>query len=283
MKTRLLIPIAVATAAAALSATPAGAEPETAEPQRVSVTANPDGLVAPGVATLRPGTTTFTVSTPDTGRRYVGVVGLEPGASFDSYLDNMATVLFSEDDAAKQRAGNAVQRDVALGGGVALHARAAQSVTVLLAPGTYYLVDLTSLGQPNPVNHWHRITVSGHWTIANPGTDHVVLQYERDGRPRFAAPTRIAPRGTILVANTTAFLHEAVFVPVAPGTTDEDIDRHFAGQGPYPFVGEPQGMLPIVGGQAAVLHADLAPGRYALVSYVGFEIAAGMHQVIDVG
>jgi hypothetical protein len=89
---------------------------------------------------------------------HIGVVGLKPSVSFDTYLDNMATVLFSQDDEAKARAGQAVQRDTAVGGGVR---QGGQSTIVLLTPGTYYLVDYTSLGRPNPVNHWQTSSMVG--------------------------------------------------------------------------------------------------------------------------
>jgi hypothetical protein len=44
----------------------------------------------------------------------------------------------------------------------------------------------------------------------------------------------MAPCGRVLVHNATAALHETVFVSVRPGTTDPDVARYFAGQGPVP-------------------------------------------------
>jgi hypothetical protein len=280
---RTIIGLAAVTSAVALSAKVAGAEPPSAAAQTIRVTANPDGLVAPGIERLRPGSTTFTVTTSDPDSRYVGVVGLKPGASFEVYLDNMRTVLFSQDNAARERAGAQVQRDTALAGGVAVSGRAAQSITLLLRSGGFYLVDYTSLGGPTPA--WRPVTVSGNWSnVAHPAPHHLVFHYNQlDGSPRFRAPQRIAPRSRLLITNTTDVLHEAVFIPVRPGTTNDDLTRFFAGQGPSPFAeGGPQGMLPITGGQAVLLSVDLAPGRYVLMSWVGQDPFAGLHHVLDV-
>lgn len=282
---RTLAVAAALAATAALVAVPASATVSRA--QVVPVTANPDGLAAPGAASLRPGVATFQVSTSDQAGREVGLIRLQPGVELNVLLRNLATVLFNNDLEAKKQAGTVVYRDSVLLGGVVLQPRAAQSFSVWLNPGTYYLVDYRSLA--GPAAAYQQITVQGRRSTAIPWPDHVVVQYENaEGAPRFLAPQAIAPHSKLLIINRTSQMADSLFLPVRPGTTDEDITKFFAGQAAPPFIGGPQGALPAFSGYSQVLHVDLAPGRYVLLSFVGDRTtgasgaARGMHTIVDV-
>jgi hypothetical protein len=281
-------------AAGALLAVPASATAPAgptapARAQVVPVAANPDGLVAPGAATLRPGIATFQVSTPDPAGREVGLIQLQPGVDLNTLLQNLAVVLLNNDLEAKKQAGAVVYRDSILLGGVVLQSRAPQSFSQLLRPGTYYLVDYRSLAAPNPSGHYQRIAVQGRPSLAVTLPDNVVVQYETAaGAPRYFAPARIGQHSKLLIVNRTSQMADSLFLPVRPGTTDEDITRFFAGQAAAPFIGGPQGALPAFSGYSVMLHADLTPGRYVLLSFVGDRTTGasgasrGMHTIVDV-
>ncbi|WP_436493644.1 hypothetical protein [Actinokineospora sp. HUAS TT18] len=291
MSTTVLRRLVVATVVAAATVgavTPANAAAKQA-PQHVSVTAQTDRLVAPAAATLRPGVTTFEVSTPDFGGREVGLIKLKPGVQLDNLLANLGTVLHNEDLEAKKAAGAVVYRDSVLLGGAIVTPRAPQIFSQMLFEGTYYLVDYRSLANPAATNHYQKITVGRGFNSYWPGVDHVVLQYqESNGDPRFRAPATIKSGARLLIINLTDQMADSVFLPVAPGTTGEDIAKFFQGQSAPPFIGQPQGALPASAGYAVHYKADLAPGRYVLLSFVGDRetgypgAARGMYKIIDV-
>ncbi|HVK20747.1 MAG TPA: hypothetical protein VM677_05255 [Actinokineospora sp.] len=291
MSTTVLRRLVVATVVAAATVgavTPASAAAKQA-PQIVQVTAQTDRLVAPAAATLRAGVTTFQVSTPDFGGREVGLIQLKPGVQLDNLLTNLATVLHNDDLAAKKAAGDVVYRDSVLLGGAIVTPRAPQVFSQMLFQGTYYLVDYRSLANPAATNHYQKITVGKGFAGCWPTIDHVVLQYQNDaGEPRFRAPDTLKAGAKLLIVNLTDQMADSVFLPVRPGTTDEDINKFFTGQAAPPFIGQPQGALPASSHYAVHYQADLAPGRYVLLSFVGDRetgypgAARGMFKLIDV-
>lgn len=259
---------------AAATATPV------AGPSVVSVTANRDALVAPGIGHLRPGAATFRVTTPDTATRLLGLAELRPGVRIEDFLANMALALYSPDPAEQEAAGIAAQQQADLLGGVIVDAQTPLTFTQVLRPGgRYYLSDYRALETGTGAAHVHRINVSGPVQWGHPLADHVVLAVEdAAGTPTFRAPQQIGARSRVLYANlTTQIIQEMNFLRVAPGFTDEDVNRFFAGAGPWPFTGASIGLMPVSVDRSAMLHVNLPPGRYVMISWMSAE---SMHQLV---
>jgi hypothetical protein len=112
---------------------------------------------------------------------------------------------------------------------------------------------------------------------------------------RFIAPTLWPHRGTYLFRNVSDSFHIMDIVPLAPGTTDQQLQALFDAHSNEPpqFLGSPLFATGPSGGNDAVAPGDtirvtynLPPGKYVIICYVPDDMTGmphgymGMHQVI---
>ena len=259
----------------------------------VDVAGSPIGFTAP--ATRRAGITTFQVSTTDPAGIRLGLFRLRGAVPLDRFLSHLRTALTGE-GADAVAAGRMVSREAVMLGGVATEPGRPAAFTQVLRPGRYHLIDYEDIEDGGPARPLavHPLTVTDsieHDVPARP--DSLVRMIQTPAGPRFHAPRTLRADASVLVSNLTGQLDEAVFVPVRAGTTAADVQRFFEavdrGEWPdQPFVGVPHGMPVIAPGHSAVVQPGLAPGPYALVSWVADlengagRAAQGMHTLVTV-
>ncbi|GGM57646.1 hypothetical protein GCM10012275_31050 [Longimycelium tulufanense] len=249
--------------------------------ETVSVVAAAGRQITASTRTLHPGTTTFRVTTPDSTARWVSLVRLHPGTSLQKFLDDMTTVLTTRGEE-RTRAVAEWNREADMLGGVSVFNRRSQSFTQFLKPGTYYLVDLRTLGGPDRSGASQEIAVRGDWDVTVPRSDQTITYYTGpDGGTRISAPSRLAARTRLLVNNMTGKHEEAILNRIRPDTSPEELAKAIRDEEYLPFVGEPEGVVPVAGGRRVVAGLDLEPGRYVLISWVNDP--ALTHRIIEVG
>jgi hypothetical protein len=267
----------VAVAAGALVAPPAQAATVAtgeAHCELVDVVDGTDDFTAP--ASVASGVRTFQVSTADPSGVVLGLFRLDEGVDIDDFL-GLLRVAFAGQGAARVEAGQAVQAQSTLLGGVAAVVGRPAAFTQTLVPGTYYLINYRDiLSNPNGTVGVHPLTATNRWVACPPPVPRATVQMidTADG-PRYLAPTTVKQGAPILVVNLSGRIQEAVIRPVGPNVTATDIELFFRavdnGQPPpsVPFVGLlPQGMPVIHAPLAAIIQPNLAPGRYALLSFL---------------
>ncbi|MFB7361235.1 hypothetical protein [Streptomyces hydrogenans] len=302
---------AVAVAAVLLGgATSAQAVPATAGTAATGTTAVTGTVTTPAVLDLalthtgltlpvtghRPGWLTFRATTADTSGHYLSILKLAPGVTVNDVNTLMGQVT-SADPAISVPAVQRLYRDVEFNGGISVQAGKPVSVSVNLESGTYHVVESSaSWTSGRPPYYAQTLEISGdRLTVRPPAHDAVLLAATLGGKPAFIAPSEVDHDPAYLVANLTASPQEAIFRPVAPGTTDAAIQAYYDAEKagaplPSPFTGRAGGMLPISPGKIAVVRFEnSAPGEYAVSSFTRDPQTAernaynGMHRVIDQG
>lgn len=278
-----------------LVAAPAGAAPASERPtsRTIEVLGSPTGFTAP--ATRPSGITTFRLSTTDPAGSRFGLFRLRPGVRLDRYLGHLRTAL-TGDRTEAVAAGRRVVQQATLLGGASVVPGGPATLTQMLRPGTYHLIDYEDLdnGAHRPVAV-RPLTVTdrvAHDVPRRP--DGMIRMVETPDGPRFQAPHTISAGSSLLVSNLSGQVDEAIFVPVRPGTEEKDVQRFFEavdrGEWPpdSPLAGLPRGMPVLSEGRAAVIEPGLAPGEYALVTWMidlesgTMRAASGMHQLVTV-
>ncbi|GIG64160.1 hypothetical protein [Phytomonospora endophytica] len=283
--TRTRAHILVLAAAAAAAVTIAVAAPaQAAPPSTVDVTVTTAGFTAP--ASAAPGAVTLNVSTSDPEGAWIGLVRLRSGVTLGEYLDDL-TIAFAGGPGSGE-ASREVERDVTAYGGVAVLNGQTASTSQYLAPGTYHLIDYKEVGRPGLASTVRELRVSGRWSTAMPSARSHVVMYPTAEGTGFLAPERIAAGAPLRVTNVSTQLNEAILMPLRDGLDGADVAAWFADMSrPYPFTGGPSGMVVLSPGLTQVVDLDLAPGRYALVSWAHdhetgeYHTAQGMHAVVE--
>jgi hypothetical protein len=286
----LLVAPTLLMTAPASAAAPTVERPKT---RTVEVVGSPTGFTAP--ATRASGITTFRLSTTDPAGSRFGLFRLRPGVRLDRYLAHLRTALTGQGDEAVAAGRKVVQQATLLGGASVVPGGPA-TLTQMLRPGTYHLIDYEDIenGAHHPVAV-RPLAVTDrveHDVPRRP--DGMIRMVETPDGPRFQAPRTIRAGSSLLVSNLSDQVDEAIFVPVRPGTEEKDVQRFFEavarGEWPpdSPVAGLPRGMPVLSEGRAAVIEPGLAPGAYALVTWVidldtgRMRSARGMHQLVTV-
>ncbi len=261
----------------------------------IEIEARDGGFTAPATHTAGP--TSFRVTTTATAElgSMIGLVRLHPGTSPATFADRLGKV-FSDDPEVAVPAGNALMDEADLLGGAQAHPGRATTFTARLRPGTYYLVDYLDFedGAPPGPEALHALTVRrerhrGH--APRPGA--FVGMSRTPSGPRFHVAPRLRAGAPILLTNRMRQVNEAIFVPVRPGTTRDDLQEFWdaAESGEWiepPFAGDPVGTPPLSHGTSVILQAPLEPGEYALITWVtdltdGRPLGAkGLHALVTV-
>ena len=266
-------------------------------------------------ASVHAGLVTFRVTAADGTFHAFQGFSLNRGATLEQALADYNETLSGEPS--RVAAGTrALARDVTQVGGVATSTGAAQEVTIPLKKGIYYFMDLDDVGVVAP--RVHRLRAHGSSFKASPKCSRLTsrarartccaarsrsprpcLDYSAkfkaamvDNQPRFTGPTTIAHDATFLAVVTGDQAQQFVFRPVRPGITDEYITTFYDAiksgtpRPPSPWTGLQTGLQTLSPGRYAIMHLDLPPGRYALISYAPSDESGfphgweGMHQIV---
>jgi hypothetical protein len=142
-----------------------------------------------------------------------------------------------------------------------------ETVTQVLKPGTYYVFNTNTSGQPDPETI-PAIKVTGEETEDE-------LPDEADAEVQaidygFEATGLTTGRNRILFANTGAQPHHIIASRIRGDATIEDVERAFRSDaGPPPIVDRGTQTTAVVeGGESQLVNLDLKPGRYALYCFI---------------
>jgi len=244
-------------------------------------------------ASVHAGFVTFRISSPEDAFHAIQGFSLNPGVTLDQALADINQAL-SGDPVQVPLGMQAIMRDLVEVGGVVTSPHAAQEVTIPLDKGTYYFLDINDINNPPLVPRVHTLKAVGNFKWSQlPVFTSVIEGTMIDDQPRFIAPSTMAHDETFLAVVSSDELHEFVFRPVVPGTTDEYITTFYdavkAGtpRPPSPWTGIQSGLQALSPGRWAIYKLDLAPGPYALICYVPSDETGiahgwdGMHQIVN--
>jgi hypothetical protein len=267
-----------------LGAVPAGARP--VPHPGVVVTFDPDGMTL-SHDVVRAGLVTVTLRAPAVDTSSAIMFRLRGSSTLEDLRLDWQHV-FSDDRAVAAQSTRDLSRH-AVFAGLAEVARGRQvSVTQLLSPGVYYIQD--SPDAAPGTRHVLRLRVSG------PADARAVLP--RTGSPTIAftggnsieVQGELPAAGPVTLRNRTGSVQSLNVWPVAPGTTDEQVqawlDSGAQGDSGFFLDGPTTGFVVMSPGQTAQLVWDLPPGTYLLFDEVRDEhsgvsrVFEGMHQVV---
>ncbi|WP_371671441.1 hypothetical protein OG985_29755 [Streptomyces sp. NBC_00289] len=241
----------------------------------VGAVAAPDGLtlsadaVPAGVVTLR-------ATTPDPAQQHpLGLVRLLPGVSLDSFLTHYRQAATAKDPVERRAGLELIDSEARYFGGPAVTAAGgAVEVTWVLAPGTYHLLDYTTVDPAHP-ERVRTLKVTGTRPQGRPPlAPHVITPYDDGDQGRYLTAGTLPAAGVFQVVNHTAQLNEVMFLRTVAGATEADVTACMEalrrGENPpvYPFTGVPTGLTPLQPGSSAVFAHSLQPGRYLLTSFI---------------
>ncbi|OLT37072.1 hypothetical protein BJF79_30240 [Actinomadura sp. CNU-125] len=242
-----------------------------------------EGFAFPAPNPRPAGLVTIRATTPVPAGHFMGLGAARNGISLEEGM-RLFWMSQSPDPEVAIPALRALYRDVEFFGGTGVFPGTDPiAATVHLPADTYYGID-------GPIVE--TLNVSDEYRPAMPPRVHgAVRMVEHGDRTRFRAPRKMRAKGSYLVVNHTSQPQECVFVGVAPGTTDRDIQDYYdAPEGekpPYPLQTQVGGLMAMSTGHMAVLHYDFPPGLYAILSFYRNPDTAvkraeeGMHQVVE--
>lgn len=221
---------------------------------------------------LPAGLLTFQASSPDPAGYTTLLVKMPKDKTIHEYLDGLAKLANTgvEDTEAAQ-----AFHDVNYGGARVAGDKCKVSFTVVLQPGTYYIIAFWGAGVSDAHPRTQELRVTGNAGNATlPETPHKVTLEEGDA-PHFVAENDWPADGRILVNNNTSVPSETVFLPLKPDATDDDLDKWFHHSGAEPnWLSHPFseirvcGMAPTSPGHPVLVHIASPPGEYVLASFV---------------
>jgi hypothetical protein len=251
---------------------------ETTEPSKGKVAiAGPD--------TVEAGLTEITLKNSGKGPHDAQILRVEGDRTVDEVLSN------STDG----KEGAPIPEWISGGGGLGTTAPGkSATVTQVLEPGTYYVID-TESGQGSEKQNSRlggvaKLEVTGEQSTAKlPETDATITAKDFS----FDASGIEAGTNTLTFANNGEQLHHLVAMPLAKGATIDQAKEFFTSDG------EPEGPPPvdfengvstavIDGGEAQVAELDFKQGKYALVCFITNRdggpphVAMGMIDELDV-
>ncbi|MEU3776526.1 hypothetical protein AB0F11_25670 [Streptomyces sp. NPDC032472] len=267
-------------------------------PVDVKVTAS--GIEAP--LTAQAGLVSFRVTTDDPNGHLLQAFRPHPGVSADQVLADLAKAVSHQPVPTAE--GIAAVRDRAeLFGGAQVTPAVAETFTTPVSAGEVVLLDFSAfLADPaHPVTRTLRLhggrtygtaeSLIGPSSPSSPAgvAGSLVLERDTADGPRFEVHGLDRAGDSILVHNASDELHEMALQPVAPGTTDAQLQAVFdrVAPGPLPYAGRPVGLGIVSPGRSVLLETrNLPPGTYVLLCFVPDDVTGlphaikGMHQVV---
>ncbi|MFJ2581350.1 hypothetical protein [Kitasatospora aureofaciens] len=236
------------------------------------------------------------VKTDDPKGRQLQILRPNNGVSLDQVLRDLADAV-SHTSATAAAGIRTVRGEAEAFGGAFVTSQVHAQLTEEISPDTVYLLDFTAfLADPTkPVvrplelrgtkGQVHQLASFPHG---------IVIQREESDRPRFLTEDVDDAHMTYLVHNDSAEIHEMRIQPVAPGTTDSQVQAYFdaIAQGkqppPTPFTGPPTGLGAISPDHSALIESHGLPaGTYVLLCFIPDEQLGvphaflGMHKVVQ--
>jgi len=257
----------------------------------VNVFLNASGIQAPD--THASGLVSFRVRTDAPDGRQLQVLRPHQGVSIDQVLHDLAGAV-SRTPATAAASIKAVQSEAEALGGAFVAPKVREEFTEEISDGPVYLLDFTAfLADPTkPVVK--TLDLCGDSGRHLPKFPHaLVITAETAAGPRFQTKGLDSVKDAVLVHNAAPELHEMELQPVAPGTTDAQVQAFFdaIAQGkqppPPPFTGPPAGLGALSPGHTVLLRAHgLKPGTYVLLCFIPDDQLGvphaflGMHKVV---
>lgn len=259
---RLIIALAALALSAGLAAS-AGAAPRAykAGIPLVRVTLGHRGPRIHGPTRWRPGAVRISVSTtlPD---QELTLLQFKAGYSYTRFLRDGARA-----NSRTRTAATALRRvlaDTDFLGGADVFPGTPASFTVNLAPGTYYLGEMSN----RPA--FHKITVTGSKRVPTPTRHAVLTAYDFGFR---TSQKTLPASGTIAIRNTGRQIHRLNLVPVKTGTTRAQVGAYLR-----KTAGRPDGPPPPFARRGPQLGTSMiSPGKSFALSY---RIPAGDYAVL---
>jgi hypothetical protein len=244
----------------------------------VSVTLNQNNPFVISPNPISAGPTTISASTTDGTEHQLAGLIFNPGVTPAQAVQEIDES-YSPDLSVALPALQAVYRDITFAGGLSVAPTGPSWFTENLNPDTYQMSDSPQGAEDSGAGaQYTTMQVNAPYQPAAwPHFDAVIWVHESDGNARFVAPSNLPADLTFLAVNPSrnSQPYEFLLRQLVPGTTEQELAAYFAavhaGNTPTtsPFASPyQQGLLPISPGMAAVVHADFAPGIYALMSYV---------------
>lgn len=243
---------------AAESSEPAAVTFETTEPSKGRVSID-------GPREIEAGVVEITLKNSGKGRHDAQILRVEGDRSADEVISN--TIASGE--------GAPIPGWVTDGGGLGTVAPGASAtVTEVLRPGTYYLLDSESSAENAPPNARKggaaKFEVTGEATSAElPETDATIV-----ARDFSFEATGIEPgMNRFTFENAGKELHHLIAMPINEGATFAEVERVFKSneepQGPPPVDFESGVSTAVIdGGQEQIAELEFKRGRYALVCFI---------------
>ncbi|MGH8938854.1 MAG: hypothetical protein ACRDV2_05840, partial [Actinomycetes bacterium] len=153
----------------------------------------------------------------------VGLLRLHDGVPLERVIGHIRLV-FSDDPLVVVEAGRAMMRDTDQLGTATLDPGTTVTVTAVLAPGRYHLVDYHRVYERAPGEWIRPLDVLPHDAATASATAAATIVLDE---PRFHAPVRMRAAAPYRVINAGHQPNEAVLMPVRPGTTRADLQAFF--------------------------------------------------------
>jgi hypothetical protein len=238
----------------------------TTRPVKVKIGAS--GIQAP--PTAHAGLVSFHVTTDDSDGRFVQAFRPHRGVTLKKVLADLAKAV-SETPAAAQGI-SAVRDEADLFGGASVTPAVSETFTTPITAGRVYLLDFSAFlkDQQHPVLRRLELRGEGSGDLAG-FPDSIVIEKGTKAGPRFEVKGLRKAKDSILVHNAADQIHKMEIQPVAPGTTDAQLQAIFDGTevGPLPFTGPAFGLGEISPGRTALLETHHLPrGTYVLICFV---------------
>ncbi|MET9885960.1 hypothetical protein ABZZ20_23035 [Streptomyces sp. NPDC006430] len=257
-------------------------------PRPVDVRITASGIEAPQFA--QAGLVTFRVRTDDPNGHFLQAFRPHAGVTVDQVLADLAKAV-SHQPVPTVEGIAAVRDEAELFGGAQVTPSVSETFTTPITAGEIVLLDFGAfLADPaHPITRTLQLRGYGRSGDLTDFADSLVIERDTPDGPRFDVHGLDRAEDSILVHNSSNELHEMAVQPVAPGTTDAQIQAVFdrTASGPLPFTGRPVGLGVVSPGRSALLETrNLPPGTYVLLCFVpddriGLPHAVkGMHKVV---
>jgi hypothetical protein len=222
------------------------------------------------------GFVTFDVSTTHAQGGLFALWKLGPATTLGEAL-RYALMGLSDTRSESIQGGRALQQHADILGAAAVLPGQPVSFTSLLSPSTYYFVtyqDLREGGVSQAAQRLRRLSITSHYSAARPPVASATAVFTLAGRrAAYRMPTRLPGGRPLRMVNAMPQLTEAVFMPVRPDTTREQLRRFFAAADQEdwsvepPFIGGPVGLPALSPNRTTLIEPALRPGLYALVTW----------------
>ncbi|WP_374777156.1 twin-arginine translocation signal domain-containing protein [Streptomyces sp. NBC_01310] len=271
-----------------------GAGPPQRRPEPLDIVTGEDGFSAP--ATAAAGAATFRVRTTSTRTGIVGIARLRPGVAEAAFRRHLRDVFEKEDPKDVIRASGELMADAELLGGAMAVRGSGSSFTAALQPGRYLVLEykdfegpyigrdplpgqeyvrplLVHAGDDSGARRPSPLVTAAAAAAAAATTTATVTAVDTARGPRFVLEGRIRRDRPVRCVNAMRGQVDelAVYPLTNDSVTEADIQGYFRAprNTPAPFdLAAQLGTPPLSPGRSAVIEMPLAPGRYALTSWV---------------